>query len=33
MNSAAKTVGIVFMQCAVAWIAAFVAYNIGLLVA
>lgn len=33
MNSAAKTVGIVFMQCAVAWVAAFVAYNIGLLVA
>ena len=33
MNSAAKTVGIVFMQCAVAWVAAFIAYNIGLLFA
>lgn len=33
LNSAAKTVGIVFLQCGVAWLAAYVVYNIGLLLA
>ena len=33
LNSSAKTVGIVLLQCAVAWVAAFVVYNIGLFVA
>lgn len=33
LNSGIKTAGIVLMQCAVAWIAAFAVYNIGLLIA
>ncbi len=33
LNSTPKTVGIVILQCAVAWIAAFVVYNIGLIMA
>ena len=33
LNSSAKTVGIVLLQCAVVWVAAFVVYNIGLFVA
>ncbi len=33
LNSAPKTVGIVILQCAVAWVAAFVVYNIGLIMA
>lgn len=33
LDSTTKTVGIVILQCVVAWIAAFVVYNIGLLMA
>ena len=33
LNSGIKTAGIVLMQCAVAWLAAFAVYNIGLLIA
>lgn len=33
LNSTVKTVGIVVLQCAVAWVAALVVYNIGLLIA
>lgn len=31
LNSTVKTIGIVLLQCTVAWAAAFVAYNIGML--
>lgn len=33
LDSGVKTLGIVIMQCAVAWLAAFVVYNIGLFIA
>ena len=33
LNSGIKTAGIVLMQCAVAWLAAFAVYNLGLLIA
>lgn len=32
LDSTAKTLGVVLLQCAVAWLAAFIAYNIGMLI-
>lgn len=32
LGSTVKTLGVVLLQCGVAWIAAFIAYNIGMMI-